>query len=268
MAPGLPAVWTSRCVVGLMAVAGAALGPPGGTAYAAWAAGPHAAASAPGSIGSAATGAAMGAPSAPPVPASPTTSHPTGRTPPSASPAIAPPPPGGGASRAPETAAGPPPGGALQGGAGAPAGPALATVPASAAAVASTAGAGPVGGPGAASASPSPSASPEVTGSTAPLAGREAAVGKARPGRSLTPLELARAEARAESREPEEATDDRADLLWPTPPPGAFTDPRPPAGRALDGPAVRQVQQLSLGAGITLVGLGLGFLALRMRRAN
>ncbi|MEU2668746.1 hypothetical protein ABZ622_07710 [Streptomyces sp. NPDC007164] len=38
--------------------------------------------------------------------------------------------------------------------------------------------------------------------------------------------------------------------------------------QALDAPVVRQVKEVSLGAGIALIGLGLGFLAFRMRRAN
>ncbi|MFF2728269.1 hypothetical protein ACFVS9_10225 [Streptomyces sp. NPDC058008] len=38
--------------------------------------------------------------------------------------------------------------------------------------------------------------------------------------------------------------------------------------RALDKPAARQVRDVSLGSGIALVGLGLGFLAVRMRRVN
>ncbi|WP_392671622.1 hypothetical protein [Streptomyces sp. LN785] len=46
----------------------------------------------------------------------------------------------------------------------------------------------------------------------------------------------------------------------------------PPEGRsapqALDTPAARQVQMVSLGAGIALIGLGLGFLGLRMRRTG
>ncbi|MGW1553556.1 hypothetical protein [Streptomyces sp. NPDC002346] len=46
----------------------------------------------------------------------------------------------------------------------------------------------------------------------------------------------------------------------------------PPEGRlapqALDTPAVRRVQTVSLGAGIALVGLGLGFLGFRMRRTG
>ncbi|MEV7236673.1 hypothetical protein AB0N06_22660 [Streptomyces sp. NPDC051020] len=46
----------------------------------------------------------------------------------------------------------------------------------------------------------------------------------------------------------------------------------PPEGRlapqSLDTPAVRRVQRVSLGAGIALIGLGLGFLAFRLRRPN
>ncbi|MFJ8843484.1 hypothetical protein ACIRFF_11325 [Streptomyces cyaneofuscatus] len=107
-----------------------------------------------------------------------------------------------------------------------------------------------------------------MSGSTAPMAGREAGAGKARPGRSLTPLEVARAEAPDEpeaSDEPEEAA---ADLPVFTPPPEAFSEPGPPAPRALDAAAVRQVQQVSLGTGIALVGLGIAFLAFRLRRVN
>ncbi|MFJ9328254.1 hypothetical protein ACIRPN_11845 [Streptomyces sp. NPDC101230] len=121
---------------------------------------------------------------------------------------------------------------------------------------------------GSGSPSPSRSASVEVTGSTAPMAGREAGAGKVRPGRSLTPLELARAEAPDEpepSAEPEEAA---ADLLAFTPPPEAFSEEGPPAVRALDAAAVRQVQQVSLGSGLALVGLGMAFLAFRLRRVS
>ncbi|MFE6701672.1 hypothetical protein [Streptomyces sp. NPDC057718] len=110
-----------------------------------------------------------------------------------------------------------------------------------------------------------------MSGSTAPLAGREAGAGKARPGRSLSPLELARAEERVEE-EPSEETDeglvDPVDLPVSTPPPDAFTDPGQRSGQALDAAAVQRVQQVSLGTGIALVGLGLGFLAFRMRRAT
>ncbi|MFI1224104.1 MULTISPECIES: hypothetical protein [unclassified Streptomyces] len=107
-----------------------------------------------------------------------------------------------------------------------------------------------------------------MSGSTAPLAGREAGAGKARPGRSLSPLELARAETPVETDEPQESVVDAVDLPVSTPPPSAFTDPGRRAGQALDAAAVRRVQQVSLGTGIALVGLGLGFLAFRMRRAN
>ncbi|MER6769213.1 hypothetical protein ACFVG1_24235 [Streptomyces bacillaris] len=123
--------------------------------------------------------------------------------------------------------------------------------------------------------SPSRSASVEVSGSTAPLAGREAGAGKARPGRSLTPLELAQAESRAEREPPQEAAEEADEpdtapigLQDFTPPPDAFTDPAARAARALDAAAVRQVQQVSLGTGIALVGLGLAFLAFRLRRVN
>ncbi|MFJ8861051.1 hypothetical protein ACIRD8_21815 [Streptomyces sp. NPDC102451] len=55
-----------------------------------------------------------------------------------------------------------------------------------------------------------------------------------------------------------------------TPPPEAFPEPGETARqrRALDEPALKQVRDVSLGSGIALVGLGLAFLALRMRRAN
>lgn len=109
---------------------------------------------------------------------------------------------------------------------------------------------------------------PDVSGSTAPLAGREAGAGKARPGRSLSPLEQARAEEPVEEDEPETTLADPVDLPVSTPPPSAFTDPGPRSGQALDAASVRRVQQVSLGTGIALVGLGLGFLAFRMRRAN
>ncbi|GGR81485.1 hypothetical protein GCM10010284_13460 [Streptomyces rubiginosohelvolus] len=128
-------------------------------------------------------------------------------------------------------------------------------------------------GPGADAPEPSssPSASPDVSGSTAPLAGREAGAGKARPGRSLSPMELARAEDPVAEDPPEETDEGIADLVdlpASTPPPDAFSDPGQRSGQALDAAAVRRVQEVSLGTGIALVGLGLGFLAFRMRRAN
>lgn len=95
------------------------------------------------------------------------------------------------------------------------------------------------------------------------MAGRQAGEGRARPGRSLSPMELADASASADEVPPES---DPVPAV--TPPPDAFPEPGRTSRQALDEPAVRQVQQVSLGAGIALVGLGLGFLGLRLRRAN
>ena len=95
------------------------------------------------------------------------------------------------------------------------------------------------------------------------MAGRQAGEGRARPGRSLSPMELADASASADEVPPEEDPVPAA-----TPPPDAFPEPGRTSRQALDGPAVRQVQQVSLGVGIALVGLGLGFLGLRLRRVN
>ncbi|MFG2764399.1 hypothetical protein [Streptomyces rubiginosohelvolus] len=249
MAPGLPAAWPSRCAVCLLAAAGAALGPPAGSAHGSSAPDgpPSVTATAPGTSSPTATASA-----APPSPASP------------------PPVPSGSASPSAVPSALPLP-------SGAPASGASGTGPAPSSPVATGSGAHtPVGagsGPGADAPEPSssPSASPDVSGSTAPLAGREAGAGKARPGRSLSPMELARAGDPVEEDPPEEAAEgiaDPVDLPASTPPPDAFSDPGQRSGQALDAAAVRRVQEVSLGTGIALVGLGLGFLAFRMRRAN
>lgn len=84
----------------------------------------------------------------------------------------------------------------------------------------------------------------------------------------MTPEELARADALDEAEEESEATEPAA---VPAATPDASTSPGADGRmtrQALEGPAVEQVQQVSLGAGIALVGLGLGFLALRMRRSG
>lgn len=83
----------------------------------------------------------------------------------------------------------------------------------------------------------------------------------------MTSKELARADALDEAAEEAEETPPAAlPVVTPT------AQASPGAGRmsqqALEGPAVEQVQQVSLGAGIALVGLGLGFLAFRMRRSG
>ncbi|MEV7490572.1 MULTISPECIES: hypothetical protein [unclassified Streptomyces] len=243
MAPGLPAAWVSRCAVCLMAAAGAALGPPGGSAHGASPpGGPSRAVTPPGTPSPAATATAA-------APSSPAGARPapSGSASPSALPSALPLPSGVPVSGAPGTGPAPSSPATTGNGAQAPAGP-DADAPDSA--------------------SSSPSASPDVSGSTAPLAGREAGAGKARPGRSLSPLELARAEEPVEEDEPEAPLADPVDLPVSTPPPSAFTDPGPRSGQALDAASVRRVQQVSLGTGIALVGLGLGFLAFRMRRTN
>ncbi|MFB8217566.1 hypothetical protein [Streptomyces anulatus] len=242
MAPGLPAAWVSRCAVCLMAAAGAALGPSTGSAHAASPpAGPSRAVTPPGAPSTAAT--APAATSSPPAGARPA---PSGSASPSALPSALPLPSRFPVSGAPGT--GPDPSSPATAGLGAqgPAGPDA----------------------DASDSASSPSASPDVSGSTAPLAGREAGAGKERPGRSLSPLEPARDEEPVEEDAPESALADPVDLPVSTPPPSAFTDPGSRSGQALDAAAVRRVQQVSLGTGIALVGLGLGFLAFRMRRAN
>ncbi|MFJ5048185.1 hypothetical protein [Streptomyces sp. NPDC088719] len=243
MAPGLPAAWPSRCAVCLMAVAGAALGPLGGSAHGAPAPdGPSrtAASPAPGTPGPAATASA--------APSRPTAPRPVrpGSASPSALPSALPQPSGVPVSGAPGHGPAPSSPSATGHGAQAPAGP----------------------GDDSPDSTSSPSASPDVSGSTAPLAGREAGAGKARPGRSLTPLELARAEEPVPEDEPDADLAEPVDLPVSTPPPSAFTDPAARSGQALDAASVRRVQQVSLGTGIALVGLGLGFLAFRMRRVN
>lgn len=230
-----------------MAAAGAALGPPGGSAHGASPSdGPSRAVTPRAVTPPGAPSPAASAPAAAPSPPAGARPAPSGSASPSALPSALPLPSGVTVSGAPGT--GPVPSSSTTGHrAQAPAGP---------------------GADAPDSASSSPSASPDVSGSTAPLAGREAGAGKARPGRSLSPLELARAEEPVEEDEPEATLADPVDLPVSTPPPSAFTDPGLRSGQALDAASVRRVQQVSLGTGIALVGLGLGFLAFRMRRAN
>ncbi|MFD3518181.1 hypothetical protein [Streptomyces sp. NPDC058657] len=111
-------------------------------------------------------------------------------------------------------------------------------------------------------------AEPAARGTAEPapgrLAGRQAGAGRIRPGRAWEPHELLRPA--------------------PVSVPRTLPSPRPPASRPATRPRVRQstgparVRQaapepfslgfrpLPLGAGIVLVGLGLGFLAMRLRR--
>ncbi|MFD8108388.1 hypothetical protein [Streptomyces microflavus] len=235
MAPGLPAVWSSRCAVCLLVAAGAALGPsgpPGGTAHAS-----------PASTRPSASATPSGTPSStatPPLPSGAVSSSPS-------------------SVESVDPSALPLPSGALSSGAGEPGGSPSADF---------VYGDGAEAAASSASPSPSHSASVEVSGSTAPLAGREAGAGKVRPGRSLTPLELARAETPDEPEPPDEPEQSAVGLPESTVPPEEFSETGAQATRALDAAAVRQVQQVSLGTGIALVGLGLAFLAFRLRRVN
>jgi hypothetical protein len=115
-----------------------------------------------------------------------------------------------------------------------------------------------------------------------PLAGRQAGEGRTRPGRSLSPLELTRSEAALEKEEPVrdagpvtdtdiDTDSDTGEVPAVTSPPSASPQPGRTGRQALDRPSaheVQQVQQVSLGTGIALIGLGLGFLGFRMRRTN
>ncbi|MEU8703972.1 hypothetical protein [Streptomyces sp. NPDC048565] len=118
---------------------------------------------------------------------------------------------------------------------------------------------------GAAASTSHPNTSPSAEDS--PLAGRQAGEGRARPGRSLSPLEAGHSKAAADEVPPDP---DPAKVPAFTPPPEAFPDPGETARQrqAVDAPGLKQVRDVSLGSGIALVGLGLAFLALRMRRAN
>ncbi|GAA2965652.1 hypothetical protein GCM10020227_36710 [Streptomyces flavovirens] len=114
--------------------------------------------------------------------------------------------------------------------------------------------------------SPHDSASSSAPADEAPMAGRSAAEGRARPGRSLAPSEAAPTGTPADEVPPE---DEPGEAPAYTPPPDAFPEPgRTARERAMSRPAVRHVKQVLLGTGIVLVGLGTGFLAIRMRRAN
>ncbi|TXS37035.1 hypothetical protein [Streptomyces sp. OR43] len=83
----------------------------------------------------------------------------------------------------------------------------------------------------------------------------------------MTPKELARADALDAAEEESEAPQPAA-VTAVTPDASASPEAGRMSRQALEGPAVEQVQQVSLGAGIALVGLGIGFLAFRMRRSG
>ncbi|MEU9762128.1 hypothetical protein [Streptomyces sp. NPDC047985] len=136
---------------------------------------------------------------------------------------------------------------------------------------------------------PTPSAPSVDASSTDPeaqptLAGREAAEGRRRPGRALSPQGFSQETAPDPAEDSTQADESLDGLTEPDARPAAI-DPAPAmsdgkqvpstshgAGRstsqALDGPSARQVRRVSMGAGIALIGLGLGFLALRFRHPN
>ncbi|WP_331254407.1 hypothetical protein [Streptomyces halstedii] len=110
-----------------------------------------------------------------------------------------------------------------------------------------------------------------------PLAGRSAGEGRARPGRTSTPSEVAPTGTSVDEVPPEADPGDtdtgEADPgVVPafTPPPEAFPEPGQTARQrqALVHLDTHQVKQALLGTGIILVGLGTGFLGLRMRRTR
>ncbi|WP_405686346.1 hypothetical protein [Streptomyces sp. NBC_00057] len=109
--------------------------------------------------------------------------------------------------------------------------------------------------------SPPPAAQP-------PLAGREAGEGRLRPGRQLPPWELTPADSSFDEPDARPAATDPAPVNAVTPAASTSPEAGRPAPQALDGPSVERVQRVSLGAGITLIGVGLGFLAFRLRRPN
>ncbi|MGW1408117.1 hypothetical protein [Streptomyces sp. NPDC002403] len=101
-----------------------------------------------------------------------------------------------------------------------------------------------------------------------PLAGREAGEGRLRPGRQLSPWEFAHVDSSLPQPDAPPAPTD------PDPAPAATPEANTAPGadrlsqQALDTTTVQRVKRVSLGAGIALIGLGLGFLAFRMRRTD
>ncbi|MEU9861760.1 hypothetical protein AB0D99_12850 [Streptomyces sp. NPDC047971] len=128
---------------------------------------------------------------------------------------------------------------------------------------------------------PSEAGEPAPAGS---LAGRPAAEGRERPGRPVEPRESTAAPepdgpARtktATADEPPEAEGEADEGLEAVPETDSTADTPPPASAPAVAPrldsrttatsADRQIPVLTLGAGLAMMGLGIGFLGVRMRR--
>jgi hypothetical protein len=93
-----------------------------------------------------------------------------------------------------------------------------------------------------------------------------------RPGRPFSPRELAKRDDSFEESDQLPAATAPAALPSATITATTTASGSPVPGRlapqGLEQPAARQVQLVSLGTGIALIGLGLGFLGLRLRRTN
>ncbi|QIB44665.1 hypothetical protein [Streptomyces aureoverticillatus] len=111
--------------------------------------------------------------------------------------------------------------------------------------------------------SPSPSASAPYYG-TGSLAGSRAGEGRQRPGRAEPGTVPDPAVWRPLPPPPREVRPERPRPTPVLPPPPGTADA--PRERAAEGPAFPGLRVLPLGAGMVLIGFGLGFLGLRLRR--
>ncbi|WP_328398684.1 hypothetical protein OHS70_17890 [Streptomyces sp. NBC_00390] len=123
-------------------------------------------------------------------------------------------------------------------------------------------------------AGPAPAAAP--TAKPAPstsLAGRQAAEGRQRPGREIPPTPSPPESLAPEDTRPEEDAgrerEDPGEVAGTWVPAPTSTSPaaaRHQAPQGTTAPVGQQISPLSLGAGMALMGLGIGFLGLRLRR--
>jgi hypothetical protein len=115
-------------------------------------------------------------------------------------------------------------------------------------------------------AAPSPPGEQEATGSDR-IAGRQAGVGRVRPGRAPGAEAVRPAPARVRQAPPSRPPATRPAAPRPVPEGPVPESPVPARlGQAVAEPGPLGFRPLPLGSGIALVGLGLGFLAMRLRR--